>query len=55
MEVEGGADYGVVGAFSSEQRHAIVVVTQACATLSFLGSLTIVVANFRFKQVRDLG
>ena len=36
------------------EREAIVQVAQACASLSFLGSAVIVVANFRFKQVSPL-
>lgn len=39
------------GGFSESQRRAIAQVGQACASLSFVGSAVIVVANFRFKQV----
>ncbi|CAM9141205.1 unnamed protein product [Scytosiphon promiscuus] len=35
---------------SHAQQRAIVLVAQACAAFSFMGSAVIVVANFRFKQ-----
>ncbi|CAM9099024.1 unnamed protein product, partial [Hapterophycus canaliculatus] len=37
---------------SHAQQRAIVLVAQACAAFSFMGSAVIVVANFRFKQLR---
>lgn len=43
-------DNGASG-LSHTQRRAIVLVAQACAAFSFMGSAVIVVANFRFKQV----
>ncbi|CAB1114800.1 unnamed protein product [Ectocarpus sp. CCAP 1310/34] len=47
---DGTTGYGT--GISDEQQRAIVLVAQACASLSFLGSAVIVVANFRFKQLR---
>lgn len=46
--LNGTTGYGT--GISDEQQRAIVHVAQACASLSFLGSAVIVVANFRFKQ-----
>lgn len=42
---------GSSSGLSHAQQRAIVLVAQACAALSFMGSAVIVVANFRFKQV----
>ena len=49
MAYRDAADGG--GGLSDTEQAAIVQVAQACASLSFLGSAVIVVANFRFKQV----
>lgn len=41
----------VMGGFSHGQQRTIVMATQAAAALSFISSIIIVSANFRFKQV----
>lgn len=39
------------GVFSRGQERAILKVAQACASLSLVGSVVVVVARLRFKQV----
>lgn len=45
----------MIGRFSQGQQKTVVVATQTVAFLSFVGSIIIVFANFRFKQVQIMG